>query len=185
MKNLFKDIFSYKDIDNEVKNISKYEMLSQYLPFLQILSDSKTIITKNNTLVRVLKLQGVDNLVLSTDDQKKLFLTRRNLFKTLEEGVRLTFHTIRRKDDSANYGKFSDKYVEKINKIWNSQFSDSYKTEIYLVVTKKIRELTKSHNFKKFEVLVNSAMFEFDMNISTIKTLLGDYKADDLINDDS
>lgn len=183
MKTLFKSkSFHYQNLDEHIREVSKYELLRQYLPFLEVLSDRKTIITKNNSLIRVIKIAGFDSANLSGDEQQELFNIRKNLFSFVPAEVKLNFYTLRRRlqetDDEDL--SFSNQYADKISKEWNTQFKDSFVTEIFLVITRNFPEITK--DLSQFEVKLNSARKEFGHYVAQIHTLLNKFGTVDLDN---
>lgn len=183
MKSLFKSqAWSYKDIEGQVKNISKYDLIRQYLPYLQILSDHKSIFTKNNTLIQVIKITGLDNSNLSNDEQQEFSNIRNNLFSSVGANVKLNFYTLRRKLPEADSEAelFANKYAQIISDKWHSQFQNSFITETYLVISRNFPNITK--NIDQFEIKLNAARKEFSHYSTQIKNLLSKFGAVDLDN---
>lgn len=183
MKSLFKtESWSYKDLEQQVTEVSKYDLIRKYLPYLQILGDHQTIITKNNTLIRVIKITGLDNSNLSKDEQQEFSNIRNNLFSFVGGDVKLNFYTLRRKlpEAAEKVELFSNKYAQAISESWHSQFQNSFITETYLVISRSFPSITK--NPEQFEVKLNAARKEFSHYSTQIKTLLGKFGAVDLDN---
>ena len=86
------EIYHYNDINASKKEVSKYELLRQYLPYIQILSDGKTIITKNNTLIRTVKIIGFDSSNISTEEMENISNMKDNLFSFMSEKIHLNFY---------------------------------------------------------------------------------------------
>lgn len=172
----------YSDVINEIKKVARNEYLRQYLPYLSILQDHKTIITRNNTLIRVLKINGIDSSKLSVDEERDLFNIRQNFFLFLPHDVRVTFYNVRRplsdiENDESNFLNLS---ASKISRKWNEKFKSSYSSNIYLVVSKNFPSLAK--NPDRFTINLNAARKEFDLFANQIKSLLSRYSPVDLDN---
>ena len=184
MKNLFTNdsAFDYGFLVDHVEKVSKYELLRSHLPFLEILSDNKTIFTRNNTLIRVIKIEGIDNGNMSFEDQTKYFQIKNNLFSLIDPAIRLSFHTIRRErslkhQDSLQFGNI---IAKDISNIWNAQFEGSFFTENYLVISRTFPEITKDLN--QFLVKLHSARKEFGFNVAQISDMLSAFNVRDLDN---
>ena len=176
------EIYHYNDINASKKEVSKYELLRQYLPYIQILSDGKTIITKNNTLIRTVKIIGFDSSNISTEEMENISNMKDNLFSFMSEKIHLNFYTIRRvlpeiHDDEQLFKK---QYANEINKIWNSGFQDSFITEIYLTVSCNFPDLTKKS--QHFKANLNSARKDLDNHVTQVKSLLHKFVPLDLNN---
>ncbi len=184
MKNLFTDDSSFdcSPLIDHIKTISKYELLRSYLPFLEILSDNKTIFTRNNTLIRVIKIEGIDNGNMSFEDQTKYFQIKNNLFFLVDPAIKLSFHTVRREQNFQQQEslKFSNASAQEISKIWNSQFEGSFLTENYLIISRTFPEITK--NLNQFLVKLNSARKEFGFSVAQISDMLSAFGVRDLDN---
>lgn len=183
LRSLFvSESFCYQDINKHVKEVSQVDFLRQYLPFLSILSDHKTIITKNHTLIRVLKITGVDSSNLSEDDKQGYKNIRNNFFSFLNTEIRLNFYTIRRQlaDVENEETLFESKYANRISKTWHSQFQNSFVSETFLVISRNFPNLGK--NLEQFSANVNAARKEFDFTISQAKALLTKFAPIDLDN---
>ncbi len=173
---------SYEETLGEIKKLARNDYLRQHLSYLSILADHKTIITRNNTLIRVLKINGLDSSNLSIDEERDLFNIRNNFFNSIGSEVRITFYKVRRplSDIENDEAEFANKYAGKISKNWNEQFKGSFGSNTYLVASKQILSLTKDP--ERFKVNLAAARKEFDLQVSQIKSLLTKYVAVDVDN---
>ena len=175
--------FHYADLDQHIKEVSKQELLRQYLPFLAILSDHKTVLTKNHSLIRVLKITGIDNSNISADEKRDFGNIRNNLLSSVGSDTQLNFYTIRRElpevDDEVDL--FENQQAEHISRVWHSQFRKSFVTQTYLVISRNFPNLSK--NLDQFVTKLNAARKEFDFYTNQMCTLLSKYGAIDLHND--
>lgn len=182
MKDIQGQIFNYKTTEQSIKEISKIEVLTEFLPFLEILSDSKTIITKSSTLIRTLKITGFDNSNISSEESVNLFNTRNLLFSLIPDNIRLNFYTLRRKLpelDEENIPFVSD-HAKEISKKWNSQFKNSFITEIYVTISCHFPNLL--NDIKKLQVELHASRKNLDSQVSQIKSLLNKFAPIDVDN---
>lgn len=185
---LFKDPGS---LSNSVDLIKQYEdkqvqlLLSEKITPIYVLSDNKTIYTKNSGLVQVIRLEGKDYSGLSNQDRESLYSIRKRFFETVSHEIDLTFHYHRKKinhsiQSSAN-GGMDNEHAQKICQIWNEKFIGSYKTEMYLVV--RISASLGSESIieslylgqSKDQIRLENQREEFDSQIQKILKILESY----------
>lgn len=99
--------------------------------------NSDTILTKNESLIRVIKIKGFS---FETADDIEIDLkkgSRNNLLKGMASGIfSLYFHTIRRKEKAFPDGNMSDVFSERVNREWRFKHSDdkSFINEHYITI---------------------------------------------------
>ena len=138
---MFKCFFEEPHIDKKL-NLEEAEFnniptVSSLLPYLQILDD-KTVITKNYSFLRVIKITGFDNISVAAEEIESLFFERVNMLNNLSAELALNIFTFKNKSDiDSNSSKSSNPVINKITEIWNDQFKDIYDISLYIVVNKK------------------------------------------------
>jgi len=101
--------------------------------------NSNTILTKDESLIRVIKIKG---FAFETADDIEIDLkkaSRNNLLKGMASGTfSLYFHTIRRKEKAFPDGKMPDIFSERVNQEWSFKHSDdrSFVNEHYLSIVR-------------------------------------------------
>ena len=99
--------------------------------------NSDTILTKNESLIRVIKIKGFS---FETADDIEIDLkkgSRNNLLKGMASGIfSLYFHTIRRKEKAFPDGNMPDVFSERVNREWRFKHSDdkSFINEHYITI---------------------------------------------------
>jgi type IV secretion system protein VirB4 len=99
-----------------------------------------TIITKDNSLVRVVKIRGFSFETADDEDVDIKKISRNNILKGMSSGgFSLWFHTIRRKERAFPEGEFSNVFTEKLNDEWKRKHDDtrSYVNEHYVSIVRK------------------------------------------------
>ena len=175
--------FHYEDLNKHIKEVSEHEYLRQYIPFLSILSDHRTILTKNHTLIRVIKIAGVDSSNFSEDQRREYSNIRDNFFSFLSPDIRANFYTIRRElsdVETSDESDFKNPHTAHISNTWHSQFKNSYVSDTYLVLSKNYPSL--SRNLSQLTVSLNIARKEFNNFATQAKTLLSKFGPTDLVN---
>ncbi len=159
---------------------------------ISILSDNKTVYTKDAGLVQILKLDGKDYSGISAADQTNLFLTRKRFFETLPTDITVTFHYHRKKIVTNSHSNpdiiDENKYSGQITKIWNKKFKGAYKTEMYLVV--RMDSTIKMDNFleiihsdvEKDKIRLEKKREELESEIVKISKMLERYNPAALVH---
>ena len=124
----------------------KEAFLSDILPFSHLDSDGKTLICKDGTKVRVIALKGLDYGTKSRDDKIALMNSRHAWLDAMaKEGLELTVMTHRQRvsfqenltrDEKDSPDFFSA--LEKINKLWSTNFENTFYNCHYVVLTKRL-----------------------------------------------
>ena len=166
---------------NEYESFNKCNKLDSMITVLSVLDDNKTIYTKNNSICQLIMLEGIDYSGLSFAKNDSLFEVRKRLFESLNPDLTLTFHYQRRKiraDDISSFDN-ENKYVKKIADLWYKNFNDSFKTDIYLLVRKKVNFKSNSNilenNLNKDSVKLKKIIDELEIEITKICKKLEDY----------
>jgi type IV secretion system protein VirB4 len=148
--------------------------------------NSDTILTKDESLIRVIKIKG---FAFETADDIEIDLkkaSRNNLFKGMASGnFSLYFHTIRRKEKAFPDGNMPDIFSDKLNKEWAACHSDdkSFINEHYLTIIRghdpsaiaKLQQMLKKVQHKTDRLSWENHMREaFDeLDEMTIRVLNG------------
>lgn len=167
-------------VKQELEELNRIPVTSSLIPYLQILDDNKTVITKNHTLLRVIELEGFDNISTSFDEISDLFLIRKNMFNNLSSDLELSFFTFKKRSANTDTQSSDNILINKINSLREKDFDDSYDISLFVVVNKK-------HNFSKFNLgkynlNLNRAKNEFSSEIDRIKANLQPYNPKELNN---
>jgi type IV secretion system protein VirB4 len=113
---------------------------SQFIPY-EGHFDSNVVITKNEELVLVIKLEGFSFETADDEDLDIRKNVRNTLFKSIGSGsVALWFHTIRRRITAHIGGEFETKFSEILNEQWVEKHSDSvsFKNELYITIVNRV-----------------------------------------------
>jgi len=141
---------SSKNLYKQLKLNSAQLRLAEQITLIKILNDNKTIYTKSNSLVQVIKLEGKDYSGISFEQQRSLFEVRRQLFNQFSTNIVASFHYHRRKiavDTKIHFAGANgndaednsvETYINKVSQLWYSNFKDTYRTDVYLVVRIKL-----------------------------------------------
>lgn len=141
---------------------------ARFIPYLHHWNYD-TIITKDNSLVRVVKIKGFSFETADDEDVDIKKMSRNNLLKGMSSGsFSLWFHTIRRKERAFPDGEMSNVFTEKLNEEWRRKHDDSrsYVNEHYISI---IRKDDKSglailgHLAKKLQHKTDKTAWERDM----------------------
>lgn len=111
---------------------------SHFIPY-KMHFNHNTIITKNNELVRVIKIKGFSFETADDADVDIKKNTRNNLLKSMaQSSFSLYFHTIRRKEKAFPDGDMPDKFSEDLNKQWSMRHSDEkcFVNEHFITIAK-------------------------------------------------
>jgi len=128
-----------------------------------------TIITKDNSLVRVIKIRGFSFETADDEDVDIKKMSRNNILKGMSSGgFSLWFHTIRRKERAFPEGEFSNIFTEKLNNEWKRKHDDtrSYVNEHYISIVRKDEKTGIAflgHLAKKLQQKTDKAAWEREM----------------------
>ena len=114
--------------------------LSDYLPFHKILNDQKTLVCRDETLVRIIELKGVD-IQTTTEDEQHFYFSRKQAFfdAMAERGGFFRLITRREKVQTKDIAYFDISFLQKIHDVWQAQFQDCYRTKNYILIQSKKR----------------------------------------------
>lgn len=115
--------------------------LAEMLPVTQVLNDNKTTLTKSNSLVQVIRIQGKNYSGLSQEDITDLFNKRRAFFDLIKGDIDISVFSMRKKIDASQiYSDLGNEYANAILKEHRKAFTNVYRTEIYIVVSFKLEK---------------------------------------------
>ncbi len=124
------------------RTVPKNERLTQYetpastfIPY-KCLYNSNTILTKDDKLVRVVKIKGFSFETADDEDIDIKKDARNNLLKGMAVGtLSLYFHTVRRKEKGFPDGVMPDKFSKRLDDEWAQRHTDqSYINEHYISI---------------------------------------------------
>ena len=168
--------FAKKPIRENVANKEKWA--SDFIPY-KCHWNNNTIITKQNELLKVIK---VDGFSFETADDQDLDIrkeARNTLFKNLTSGnIILYFHTIRRKkplwsndgdSDSHSKPKMSGNFVHYLQEEWKHKYAsvNSFANELYISILyrpDKAGAAVIEYMYNKLKQSSSKASWESDMN---------------------
>jgi type IV secretion/conjugal transfer VirB4 family ATPase len=120
---------------NLLKESKQRLFLAEMLPITQVLNDNKTTITKNSSLIQIIKIQGKNYSGVSQDEIIDLFNKRKAFFDLIGEDVSITVFSMRKKlDINQNHTDLGNQYANAIVKEHQKSFTNVYRTEIYIMV---------------------------------------------------
>jgi len=103
--------------------------------------DDNTILTTNNEMMSVIKLEGFAFQTADDEDVDNKKILRNNLFKGMAaDGLSLCVHTIRRKFAAFPEGEFNNIFTEMLNEQWRKKHGPdrTFINEYYLTIIKKM-----------------------------------------------
>ncbi len=138
-------------------NIKNFDRLSQNelsaSRHINVLThyDEKTLLDKNDRLIRIIKLDGLDFVTKSTS-ALDLYKNRLNtLFKSFTSDFALYFWTIRKKTHDFPAGEFENIFARDLNEKYRDKIyqTEMYRSEIYIAIIAKQAEgfINKGFNF--------------------------------------
>ena len=112
---------------------------AEFIPYLHHW-DSNTIITKDDELLQIIKVEGFSFETADDEDVDMKKMVRNSLLKSMAEGTfSIWFHTIRRRHSIYPEGEFNEGFADYLDKAWRKKQSskDSYVNELYVTVVRK------------------------------------------------
>jgi type IV secretion/conjugal transfer VirB4 family ATPase len=164
-------------------NVITY-LFPHFIPLDEVLWDNRTVITKNYSVCQLIRLSGVDAQGLSREELDALHKVRSTFFANADLGgkVQLCFHSRRRKERFAKSAySFEDALAHEVAEEHLAQFEDGYITEITIVVTMPLDNLTinktglPSEGLSQENKLLAKYLRELDFVTDKVTTLLQDF----------
>lgn len=121
------------------EKVTKYETSAAHFIPYKCHWNSDTILTRNEELVRVIKIKGFAFETADDVDIDLKKVARNNLLKGMASGsFSLYFHTFRRKEKGFPDGDMPDKFSERVNQEWAAKHSDqkSFINEHYFTIVR-------------------------------------------------
>jgi type IV secretion system protein VirB4 len=138
---------------------------SLFIPY-QFHWDKETILTKDDSFLQIIKVEGFSFETADDDDVDMKKLVRNSLLKSMADGTfALWFHTVRRRQSAYPGGKQPPGYASYIDHMWREKHEDknSFVNELYISVLRKpdTKGAAKIHHFlEKMTQFGNKAMQE-------------------------
>lgn len=139
-----------------------------FIPY-KYLWDKETIVTKNNELMQVVKLEGFSFETADDIDVDMKKMVRNSFFKSLADGTfSMYFHVIRRRQGTFPDGTQPQGFASYVDAKWKAKHHshDAYVNELYITILRG--EDTKGaakveHLFKKVEKTTNKERNDEDL----------------------
>ncbi len=112
---------------------------SHFIPYLGHW-DSTSVITKDEELVSVIKLEGFSFETADDEDLELKKIVRNTLLKSIATGnLALWFHVVRKKRKIELQGEFESPFCQELDNIWKQKHSnkESFVNELYLSIVYK------------------------------------------------
>lgn len=119
--------------------LSKEMSSSRFIPYKMLLNED-TVMLEDESLLRVIKIDGFSFETADDEDIDIKKDTRNNLLKSMASGnFALWFHTIRRKEEAYPDGDFTNIFAARVNKEWKERHSGdrSFTNEHYISIIRK------------------------------------------------
>ncbi|PKU22823.1 hypothetical protein [Telmatospirillum siberiense] len=101
--------------------------LADHLPFERLLSDNRTLVCRDGTLVQCLAVEGRDGMFLSAPEREAMFRLRKNWLDAIAEmGVTVRVVLVREKVDVTRTDDFDLPLLKEFAKSWNRSFQSSF-----------------------------------------------------------
>ncbi len=126
---------------------------STFIPY-QYHWDSETILTKKNSFLQIIKLDGFSFETADDEDVDMKKMVRNSLLKSMADGsFAVWFHTIRRRQSAYPGGRQPAGFATYVDRLWRGKHhsKDSYINELYITVIRKpdTKGVAKVHHFLK------------------------------------
>ncbi len=124
-------------ISRKLMPLPKETRLVDYLPFLSMLPDKKTILTKRGDLMQVVKIAGAELQVTNENEHMGLFTARRTwLSQIAERKARARVFTIRTAIKPGQLMDHPIPHLAKLAKQWEAGFEEnSFHTDHYALIS--------------------------------------------------
>ena len=100
--------------------------LADMIPVEKIMNDEKTVLTKYNSLIQVIKVQGKNYSGISQGEIEDLFNKRKAFFNLLNNDLKMTIFSMRKKiDASAKHVDLGNEYANLVAQEHQKSFSPS------------------------------------------------------------
>ena len=194
MVRLFSEIFRFNKCLIKHSDVCNKEVSSaEFLPYYGFWDD-ETIITKDNWMMKVVKVDGFAFETADDEDVDIRKKIRNQLYRGIANGsFALYFHTIRRKqnafNDSFADGRIPNLFSDSLNRRWrdNASKSRSFVNELYVTVIKKfdtkgiaflehmVRKLNQAASKDAFAESMRDASEELNEITNRVAASLRDY----------
>ena len=118
------------------EHAAKETLMSQFIPYEGHI-DERTVITKDNELLQVIKLQGYAFETADDEDVDMKKNIRNTLFKSIAQPeYSMWFHTVRRRNVVTCGGEFSGTFASYLNEEWEKKHvgDDAFVNELYITI---------------------------------------------------
>lgn len=116
----------------------KETRLADHLPFDRVLPGGRTIVCRDGTLVRCLRIEGRDIGFLPPQERERLFLMRKQWIDTLAEaGVQMRVFVVRNRAHIELSDDYDQPVLRLVAQRWNQGFYNSFHNQQYIVLSLK------------------------------------------------
>lgn len=137
--------FGFKPLFKCFNRDLKMSFLSDTLDFDTVHKDAKTLVGREGGLTRVFALKGKDYGICNLETIRSLHARRVQFFDELvaKDNLQITIFTDRFKESSIESYEFDNINLQAINDLWQKQFTDTYQSRYYIVMTQNPTRLKK------------------------------------------
>ena len=140
-------------------------------------------ITKSGQLVATLQLTNSISDKLDNNLYEQLFKTRKQAFDLLDENIIFSVHSIRMPKTIINNNQINNITINKINNIWNEQFTHSFETRYFLIITTQDDKFL-AKTIKKQQYIDINKLEQIKTVVDELKQRLHQYGLKLLINNE-
>lgn len=161
----------------KVERLNVDSMLSDAISLLEVADDGKTILTEHGYILQVIKLDGVHELGLNPHSREGLISARENFFKSLTAELNYSFFYRRKKvtfDDREKLHS-GNAIANRMTQKYESSLKGLYKTDMYLVLSKKIKPIL-SLSPSKYSEKQRHVLDMFSMDVGGVADSLKKYR---------
>jgi type IV secretion/conjugal transfer VirB4 family ATPase len=152
-----------KTINNLFNDTANRLWVEDQFPLLEVLDDNITITTKDGQIVQVVKLAGLDYSGLSYQKIDEFSKQRQKFFENVPDEISLTVHYQRKKYKHKVLDRnIGNEYVSTIFEKRAKEFKVIYKTDIYIVISKKTAPFSNILGFSSSNFEAEVAKIEQD-----------------------
>lgn len=159
-----------------IKEVDQALRVSGSIPIMDIMEDEKTLITRESSVVRVIKLQGKDYSGLSFEEKRTLFEKRKGFFEGLGTDVRVSthYHRVEYNIEERSYD-MGNKWANQIAHLHDKDFTKAFRTDVYIVVSIPDRRLLKGNGMPQRNLAAETEYYEQvrDKLAAEVESLMG------------
>ncbi|MBN9542900.1 MAG: hypothetical protein J0G32_03790 [Alphaproteobacteria bacterium] len=114
------------------------DKIVDYIPFIELLDDQKTIVDKNGYLLQTISIEGIDISCVSEEKKHSLFEKRHYLYQKLDNDIYYSFYTLRVPSTIPSLKGGNNHLLKEMNQARSMDYKGAYENTSYVVFAKKI-----------------------------------------------